>query len=608
MPYPNKQAVVDALLPPGWKLVGDAPHMVTVPNPDAGKPGQPATISQDQGIVLSVQGPAGTTPDKIIIKQVGNAPWKGGVGYDVVQGPQNALPKDTTPTPIKDWARVDESGNPVAEGGKAAFLWDPKTGSVLKLEAGSQTGDPSKWETKVVAGATIVYDPVGQKVVATVPASASDASKRTGVYTNVTDPNDPKRVIAMVDTGSGEWNVVARQAGKQVITTPTKVLVLNDDGTVAQEHAVEQQPTLVTLGDEVFVFDPKDKSFTAGPKGTKPATVGISTNNEYYVFFDDQGKEISRSKNPNYQGQPQPGQAAQSTTAPQIQQWNPQTGRWEWVENKGRVTIGQATQDMIKQLTGQTVDPNNPMTLDEANTLLQTAISKMTADAQQTASAAGAAQNVLSTQAQGATTGAGILNQRAQTAQNLVQQGLNVATSTGGRYGNYSGGMLSPVPGLGANLVQGAASYATELGGGQEVFDTAVRMVQAADPNGQNPDRAAAVGVLTQIMDKYKQATGQDHPTVAATKAAAASAATGGMAAPVTSAPAAVVSPVQAPPAVFQAQFDPRFNPAAPQQPVNTVLPAGVAGTVAPDDPRRLRPRSAQELAGIGGFTAPALV
>src|SRR4030095_1015594 len=144
-------------------------------------------------------------------------------------------------------------------------------------------------------------------------------------------------------------------------------------------------------------------------------------------------------------------------------------------------------------------------------------------------------------------------------------------TSTGGRYGNYSGGMLSPVPGLGQALVQGATNYATELGGGQAVYDTAVRMVQAADPNNSNPDRAAAVATLTQIMDRYKQATGQDYPMVAATKAAQQSQQT-----------QQFVPPNAVPPDVFHAQFDPRLNPAAPQQTAGTLLSAGVAGTVAP--------------------------
>lgn len=622
--YPSAQAAVDALRP-GWRVVGQRPYYVTVPNEGAPS-NEPQTISKEAGTILSVMGPDGS-PDEITVgpsdkSVVWNTDPAGGPlpkATVVIKGPSKELPgASTTPraSPAAELERLDASFNVITDPKQpAVYIRDPKAPAgtqPYKIEPGNETGDPSKWsvvpaDPEDPQGAKLIYDPQSKKVVATVPATAGQ--RATGEYANIVDPNDPtgKRVIGMRDKGSNQIFPVSRDPNlqKQIVSTPNKIYVFNDDGTVASTVNVDRtQPNqAVVVGGQVFAFNPNEtdptKQFVKGPEVAEPATVGISTQNEWYVFFDKNGKEVSRVKNPSYQGPSQTTQGTQSATAPFIQQWNQKTGQWEWVENKGRVTIGEATQNMINDLTGQTVDPNHPMTLEEAKTILDSAIGKMTADAQQATTAAGAAQNVLTTQAQGAQTGAGLLQQRATTAQNLIQQGLNVATSTGGRYGNYSGGMLSPVPGLGQALVQGATGYATELGGGQAVYDTAVRMVQAADPNNSNPDRATAVATLTQIMDRYKQATGQDYPTVAATKAAAAS-----------NQGQQFVSPAAVTPEVFQAQYDPRLNPAAPQQPAATVLPPGVAGTVMPGSaqylgtlPTATQPRSAAQL----GFTAPPL-
>jgi len=625
MPYVNKQHAVDTLMGPGWTISGQQPNKVTVPNPVSGY-NEPATIQETQGELLTLVGPAGTTPDTIIIKQIGNAPWKGGVGYDVIQGPTKSQPKPPAEaTPPSGLVRLDDQYNVITDPSKpATYVVDPKAPpgtAPYKLADDSRTGDPSKWTVTPADpsdpnGAKLIYDTVSQKIVATVPATAG--SRASGEYVNVPDPNDPtgKRIIGLKDTGSNQIFSVSDSpsTGKQFITTPDKIYVYSKDGVLESTTNIEANKPLqaVVVDGQVYSFNPFPKPgedpFTKGPEGVDAATLSIDTTARELIWYDKQGKEVARQQNTNYQP-PRPILPAQSLTAPKVPIEDPDNpGKIIWIDNEGRVTIGQATQNLIQTLTGQTVDPDHPMTLDEARTVIDAAVAQMNADtqrqqvvAQREGTAAGAAQNILSTQAQGAQTGAGILQQRQATTQGLIQQGLGIAGTGASRSGNYGGGMLSAPQGFGANLVGGAAGFATELGGGQAVYDTAVRMVQAADPNNQNPDRAAAVATLTQVMDRYKQATGQDYPTVAATRATQQSAATGGFVPPPTINPAAVT------PEVFQAQYDPRLNPAAPQQPAGTVLPPGVAGTIAPGSPGYIgtvaQPRSAAELSS---FTAPS--
>lgn len=557
--YASPQAAVDAVRP-GYTIVGATPNIEEVPNEKFNKNEpenaqlNPRTVKRPNGTTLSLQGPDGK-PDRMVISDVKvvasgtQGGGKGGVGYEILEGPTQT--PTATSTPVTGWDRLDASGNVITDPTKpAVYIRDPKAppGSVpFKLDDAQLTGDPKTWtpitdpNDKSENPRTIgLYDPKSQKVAASVPVTAG--AQPSGTFDNVTDPNDPehKRVIAIVDRGDKSIHTVSTIDGKQIVTTTNAVYVVDKDtgtSTKVQDLDPNQPAQVFTIGNQAFVFDPKTKTITKGPSVDEPATVGISTQNEFYVFFDKQGKEVGRVKNPSYRP-PSPTIPAANTVAPNIQIEDPDhPGQLKWVPNQGQLTIGEATQNLIKDLTGQTVDPAHPMTLEEAQSVLTAAIGKMNAESQQAQTAAGAAQNILSTQQQGAQTGAGMLQARATNAQNLIQQGLGVVTSAGGRYGNYSGGLLSPMPGFGANLVQGAQSFATELGGGQAVFDTAVRMVQAADPNNQNPDRAAAVATLTQLMDRYRQHTGQDYPTVAATKALQSSQQNGGMQPPVTIAP-----------------------------------------------------------------------
>ncbi|HMF41117.1 MAG TPA: hypothetical protein VKQ32_10495 [Polyangia bacterium] len=120
----------------------------------------------------------------------------------------------------------------------------------------------------------------------------------------------------------------------------------------------------------------------------------------------------------------------------------------------------------------------------------------------QTAAAQGATGQ-LSAIAQGATAGANLLQNRVTNAQNFVQEGLGIL----GR--GQKGLLVAPPADFAQNLTQGAAAYATQLGGGPEVYQAAANLVRRADPTGSmGQDAGAAFAALTQMFQRYRQTHG----------------------------------------------------------------------------------------------------
>jgi hypothetical protein len=160
-----------------------------------------------------------------------------------------------------------------------------------------------------------------------------------------------------------------------------------------------------------------------------------------------------------------------------------------------------------------------------ANVLGQQTLEQRKAEAQQTAQTAAqtaattAASTILTNerqaQQQAAQTGAGLLQQRAATAQGMLGQVLGLA-GQGQPSGRYGGGLQSVPAGLGAELVGGIAGYSADLMGGQGTLDAATRMVQSMGNDVSSPAAATAIGVLTQMLDRYKSMSGNDHPIVTA--------------------------------------------------------------------------------------------
>jgi len=368
---------------------------------------------------------------------------------------------------------------------------------------------------------------------AVIISTGASAKKPTGVFTNVIDPNDPagKRVIGLVDTGDQSLHAVSQAPdGTQVVQTPTGIYSIDKDkgtSTLLQKlDPSDPNKQAVTVGGKVYSFDPKDGSFTLPTNVQSAATVGNSTTLKELVWYDDQGNEVNRRPNPNYQA-PAAAVPAVDKNARLIPIADPEhPGELKWVENKGRVTASDALKQLATNLTGTVV--SGDMSQDEAIALINAANSRMTNDINAQQNVTTAAGDVLANVRGNAQTGAGLLQQRVQAATGALQNILGQATG--------AKNLMSAPAGLGEQLVGGLQGWTADLMGGQGTLDSAARMVQAADPKSDmsSPESHTAIGVLSQMLDKYQQVTGTPHPAVAATQAAGQSTTGGGMAAPVT--------------------------------------------------------------------------
>ena len=559
--YPTKQAAVDAVFGAGTKILGEQANIGDAPNDkfDPSKPVDsvvnPRTVKKPNGSVLSVQRADGT-PDTMVIsdaKPVGGdttGGGKGGVGYEVLEGGKTT-PK-ATGSPISEWDRLDSSGKVIPPGDTttpAVAMRDPKApagSQPYTITGGTELGAPSTWtpiredpkdDTSRVIG---LYDPKSQKVAASVSAAPgakpSDPSKWTPIYRTPGDSSSG--VVGQWDPTNNELHAVsAAPDGTQIVATTTAIYSIDKDtgkSTKVQDldpAAVNKQA--VTLGSKVYTFDPKDGSFTLPPNVQAAATVGNSTTLKDLVWYDDQGKEVGRTPNPNY-GKAPVTAPTPNTVAPMIQVPDPKDpSQLVWIENKGQVVASEALKQLASHLSGQVID--GKISVDEAKALIDASNAKMTndinkqnADTNKATQIGTAAGDVLRNAASNAQTGAGLLQNRVTTATGALNSLVSSA----------AGSKMTSIPGgVGEGLVNGLQDWVTGLGGGKDVYDTAARMVQAADPKISSDPTLAnqAQQTLGNMLALYQQQNGgQPHPAVAATQAANASAQGGGVTAPVT--------------------------------------------------------------------------
>lgn len=518
---------------PGWTVTGREAEFQNVSGTDENN--RPTTTRQRTGnTILTVQSPDGKQKDTITVGEADDPSVKGGKAITVVTGATKNQPAATGDKPS------EPSG------------WTP----VYRTPGDPASGQVAQW------------DPVNNQLH---PVAAEPGAKPSGQYTNIVDPNDPKgkRVIGMVDTGDKSVHTVSSDPnlpGRQIINTPTAVYAVDAENNVTKLVTIDKDSPFqaVIVDGKPYKFDPKDGTFTAGPvnehpdikdqnglpmvwqadadgggkygypAGVKPAA-GLSVNTQApnLIWYDTEGNIVAQRGNPNYRP-PAPNLPQVGANAPMVPIEDPdKPGTIKWVPNQGQVMAGDALQNLAAQLTNTVVDPNHPLTMDQAKQLIDSANQKMTSDtqrlqveAQQAATARGAASDILGAQTQRAQTGAGLLQQRAQAATGTLQSIVGNALSNKN---------ITSIPGdVGANLVGGLQGWTADLMGGQATMDSAARMIQAADPqsNLADPTTQAAISTLRQMLDKHAELTGQPHPAVAATQAAQQSQQTGGMVAP----------------------------------------------------------------------------
>jgi hypothetical protein len=551
--YASEEAAVEKLRP-GWKIVGRAPYEVEVINPAATVPGPdgkidplaPPKIKQTVGTILSIEGPNGE-PDKMTVSTPSAADFsdpnrQSGPVISVLEGPAKGPKAGGTnqPSDPSKWQGVTRPGTTDVVG-----TWDPVNNEFHAIAAPPGAQPTGKYDPVTVT------DPDGtQRQVGMVDSGdksfhplAAAPTNPSGKYENqyVTNADGSKRLVGMVDTGDKHFIPVSADptTQKRTIQTPNAVYSVDDNDNVKKLFDVDKTVPLqaVVIDGEVFSFDPNEKdpnkrltsiqsarppaqikqgdttyirkdnpdgtfTYELPPGVAKTPALQTNTTAKTLDWYDDQGNLIKSVENKNYV-EPKVDAAtppATNLTAPKILIPDPDhPGQLKWIDNEARVTASQALQNIATQLSGHVVDGN--ISVDEAKAIIDGANTAMSTAAQ-------GATSALSAMNQGAQSGANLLNQRVQAAQNFIQQGTGLLGQT------KHGLLVAPGGDFGQNLVQGAAGFATELGGGPEVYQAAANLVRRADPTGaMGQDAAAAYSTLTQMFQKYRQATGgQPHP------------------------------------------------------------------------------------------------
>lgn len=527
--YRSREEALAAVGRPGWRVVAVEPQYTetTEKDPDTGNP---IKTRKQTSSVWSIQSADGTQRDTMEVGDVDDPDARGGKAIAVLKGPGSNLPTPAAqPSPTTQLDKIDAQGNLIPPGAStpAAKLRDPKTGTTIDLP------DPKK-----DAGGTL--HEFGDQLLLVKP---------DGTFSVVTskDPKATQQAKSIQDVGGAKYEYDPNKPEGQRLT---KLLDAPPDKTA---------PSTKVVNGVTYQWNPSTNTWSEAqglPPEKKPVAVyGTGANDKWRITIDDQGNVVSKEPNENYQ-EPKGTQLTPDTVSPNIPILKPD-GTVQWVPNQNRVPAGQAMQDLLGQV-GLKVNGGD-LSMDDAKNMLTGAVNVMNAQtsqvnaqtaqtqaqtAQQTA-ATTAATTILENQRQGATTGAGLLQNRVTNAQGMLNSILGLA-GQGQRSGNMGGGLMSVPAGLGQQLVGGIQGWTTELGGGQGVYDTAARLVSAADPqNGQSPEAHVAMGVLTQMLQKYQDTTGQPHPAVVATQAAQQSTAQNGLVAPVTTAarPATIAPP-----------------------------------------------------------------
>jgi len=501
----------------GWKIVGSGnpvEETVVAQVPSTQVPGEMETVNRGTGnYYVTVQDPDGHQRALFMKAQ----PIRGGLNVrqsgindqgdnakDIFTGdlknlqwdqskPVGDVPQEPkTPSNAQDLQKIGSNGQVIAAGDtttKPVKLYDPKTGQSYDIPAGTQpvlhelgndlllvqpdgtfsvvTSKPDKPTTTTVAGIGVVTidpsKPAGQRVTVDLP---EDKSAKASQY-QPREINGTMYVAADKPGGGGiVWQEAKDENGDPLPSNVTWTAVSND--------ARSSQIQLIGSNGETKTIPKAD--FHAPPSPAAGQALTPDTTAPYVVTIGDNGLPV-------------------------------------FTDNTNRISITDATRQFIDSL-GTHVAAGS-MSEAQAQDLIKNITAGMTARATAQNAQANALQGMaqattgqLNAISQGAQTGAGILQNRVTAAtgalQNLVGQAAGAKN------------LMSVPAGLGEQLVGGLQGWATQLGGGQDVYDSAANLVKRADPgNALGGDAATAYSALGQMLQKYRDLTGQPHPAEA---------------------------------------------------------------------------------------------
>jgi hypothetical protein len=503
-------------------------------------------------------------------------------GLVVPQSGVNDTVPDTTPDAK---GRVDPAAtkpNPNLFGGDLKNIQWTSGGAIIDVPQGAKTPTATGKLDKLNSTGDVIPEgtPVNPADSKTVPKQLRDNA--TGTVINLaTDPagtlHDVGNDVILVKPDGSYTTVTTKPDKPGTSMVPGVGLVEYDPSkpagsraTVVQGIPAPNDPKTTTINGITYQYDPESKGWL---KTDLPSQVDIGytlndPNSRTVKFYDKQGKLVgSADKGDDWKPpvQVQPGSApAADTVAPKILTLNPQTGAPEWTDNQNQVKSSEATQELAKQLgvkvaagsmsekQAQDIITGAINTMNAQTSRINADAAKQNADTAQQTQISTAANDVLTNARGNAQTGAGMLNQRVQSATGALQNIIGSAASSK---------MTSVPAGVGQGLVQGLTDWTTQLGGGQAVYDTAARMVQAADPKISSDPTLAnqAQQTLATMLQQYQQQTGQPHPLVQSTLAAQQSTQNNNMTAPATPATPPANSGAAMPPPIT-----PPVSPGAP--------------------------------------------
>src|SRR5499427_6614234 len=543
-PYNSPAEAVNAVMP-GWTITGSKPATKKVPNPNRTTTSDPSEIDQQYGTELTIQSPDGTQRDTMVVSSLNAADFtdpskQSGGAITVLQGPTKNTPTTGTkkPSDPSKWQAVYRPGTTEIVG-----TWDPVNNEFHAVAAPPQAQPKGPPYDPVMVTDTAADGTQTQRQVGFVdtgdksfhPLAAPPSATPSGHYDNVyvTNADGTKRLVGMTDTGDKHFIPVSADptTNKRTIQTPTAVYSVDDndnvkklididknvplqavviDGTVYSFDPNEKDPTkrlvqvsannlpqTIKQGDTTWVLQKNDDgtfTYKLPPGITQPGNLQTNTTARTLDWYDAQGNLIKSVPNKNYQA-PQVNLPTVNAVSPFIPVPDPNSPNgWRWEKNEARVTASAALQSLASQLSGHVV--SGDISVEEAKAIIDGANTAM-----QTATTA--ATQTLSAINQGAQAGANLLAERSRAGQQLVTEGLGIL----GR--GQKGLLVAPPADFAQNLVQGAAGFATQLGGGPDVFQAAANLVRRADPTGSmGQDAGAAFSALTQMFQAYRQTHG----------------------------------------------------------------------------------------------------
>lgn len=488
------QGVIDAFIArypalKGWTANLDGVgHVLTPPNPGhpAAYPGDPTYVAATPGgidtgartiEVINPNGRAGATNSVSITVARGD-----GGNWTVTKGPDDT--KEPTPASTTHVATPEEQAvlDRTAAAGATTAESDAAT-TVAKNTA----DDAQRSYNYVQHGLWLTHDEYAK-------------------YQESKDTNERANIKAQADAKQQVW------ANANVEKQNTLQAQQQD----LAAHPPQKQKD-ANGNDVEWLYDPVTKKYAppAGVTGAPPQArwlIGDNNDSARLVTLDGQGHVMSDDPNPAYQAKATT--VTSDTVAPNIhimQQQPDGTMKLVSVPNDNQLTVSQAMMSVLyPQLAAAMTD--GKMDAQTAKDMMTAASNQVKDQISAGTGATTAANDTLTQLNQGASTGASLLNQRVKSTQDSLSSWQSAAS------GNKNIGLGTQLgPNFGANLVQGLGDWATQMGGGQGVYDNAAAAVSAINPD--DPHSAPSYATLAQMQQRFKDLAGVPHPTeVASTR------------------------------------------------------------------------------------------